>query len=284
MLKFHEKPVTYVGEVGLKVLDLKKMIRFYKEILGFEVLEETKTAAVLGAGGKVLLRLEAKAGMTPKNQRYAGLYHFAILLPDRKELGKILLHLHHHGIGIGSSDHLVSEALYLSDPEGNGIEIYRDRAAEEWDWNGSQVVMAVDPIDAAGLVQAAEQSGEEFRGMPADTVMGHIHLHVSNLPEAKTFYVDGLGFEVVSAMGGQALFLADQKYHHHIGLNVWNGTGIPALPDNTAGLGYFTLVLESEEKRQETAGRLRELGAEVVEQSGDVEVRDPSGNTIRLTV
>lgn len=284
MLNFHEKPVTYVGEVGLKVLDLQKMIRFYKEILGFEVLEETEAVAVLGAGGEALLRLEAKAGTAPKNQRYAGLYHFAILLPDRQELGKILLHLHHHGIGIGSSDHLVSEALYLSDPEGNGIEIYRDRAPEEWDWNGGQVVMAVDPIDAAGLVQAAEQSGEEFGGMPAGTVMGHIHLHVSNLPEAKTFYVDGLGFEVVSAMGGQALFLADQKYHHHIGLNVWNGIGIPALPDNTAGLGYFTLVLESEEKRQETAGRLRELGAEVVEQSGNMEVKDPSGNTIRLTV
>lgn len=283
-MNFHGKPVTYVGEVGLKVLDLKEMIRFYKEIIGFEVLEETEAAAVLGAGGKALLRLETNADMAPKKQRYAGLYHFAILLPDRAELGKILLHLHNHGIGIGSSEHLVSEALYLSDPEGNGIEIYRDRAPEEWNWDGSQVVMAVDPIDAAGLVQAAEQSGETFGGMPAGTVMGHIHLHVSNLAEAKNFYVEGLGFEVVSAMGGQALFLADQKYHHHIGLNVWNGIGIPALPENTAGLGYFTLVLDNEEKRQETARRLQVLGAEITEREENIEVKDPSGNLIRLTV
>lgn len=283
-MNFHVKPVTYVGEVGLKVLDLKEMIRFYKEIIGFEVLKETENAAVLGAGGQALLKLEAGNGIIPKNQRYAGLYHFAILLPDRKELGKMLLHLHNNGVGIGSSDHLVSEALYLSDPEGNGIEIYRDREPEEWDWNGSQVVMAVDPVDAAGLVQAAEASGEVFQGLPAGTVMGHIHLHVSDLVKAKDFYVNGLGFEVVSSLGGQALFLADQKYHHHIGLNVWNGIGIPALPENAAGLGYYTLVLENEEKRKATVSQLRDFGAEVEMQGDLVEVKDPAGNTIRLTV
>ncbi|MFD1864820.1 VOC family protein [Planococcus chinensis] len=283
-MNFHVKPVTYVGEVGLKVLDLKEMIRFYKEIIGFEVLKETENAAVLGAGGQALLKLEAGNGIVPKNQRYAGLYHFAILLPDRKELGKMLLHLHNNGVGIGSSDHLVSEALYLSDPEGNGIEIYRDREPEEWDWNGSQVVMAVDPVDAAGLVQAAEASGEVFQGLPAGTVMGHIHLHVSDLVKAKDFYVNGLGFEVVSSLGGQALFLADQKYHHHIGLNVWNGIGIPALPENAAGLGYYTLVLENEEKRKATVSQLRDFGAEVEMQGDLVEVKDPAGNTIRLTV
>lgn len=283
-MNFHVKPVTYVGEVGLKVLDLKEMIRFYKEIIGFEVLKETENAAVLGAGGQALLKLEAGNGIVPKNQRYAGLYHFAILLPDRKELGKMLLHLHNNGVGIGSSDHLVSEALYLSDPEGNGIEIYRDRDPEEWDWNGSQVVMAVDPVDAAGLVQAAEASGEVFQGLPAGTVMGHIHLHVSDLVKAKDFYVNGLGFEVVSSLGGQALFLADQKYHHHIGLNVWNGIGIPALPENAAGLGYYTLVLENEEKRKATVSQLRDFGAEVEMQGDLVEVKDPAGNTIRLTV
>ncbi|MGO1060343.1 VOC family protein [Planococcus sp. FY231025] len=283
-MNFHVKPVTYVGEVGLKVLDLEEMVRFYKDIIGFEVLEETGNAAVLGAGGQALLKLETGEGIVPKNQRYAGLYHFAILLPDRKELGKILLHLHNNGVGIGSSDHLVSEALYLSDPEGNGIEIYRDREPEQWDWNGSQVVMAVDPIDAAGLVQAAEESGEVFQGLPAGTVMGHIHLHVSDLVKAKDFYVDGLGFEVVSSLGGQALFLADQKYHHHIGLNVWNGIGIPALPENAAGLGYYTLVLESEEKRKAAIEQLREFGSEVDMQDDLVEVKDPAGNTIRLTV
>ena len=283
-MQFHEKPITYVGEVGLKVLDLNGMVEFYRDIIGFEVLEHAADSAVLGAGGKSLLRLEGTEGLQEKDQRYAGLYHFAILLPNREDLGRILIHLHNNGARLGSSDHLVSEALYLSDPEGNGIEIYRDREPQEWNWNGTEVAMAVDPIDAAGLVEAAESAGSLWQGMPAETVMGHIHLHVADLAKAKDFYVDGLEFEVVSSMGGQALFLADHKYHHHIGLNVWNGTGIPALPKEKAGLGYYTLVLANEEKRQRIAERLRALGAAVEEHGSFIETADPSGNVIRLTI
>ena len=283
-MNFHTKPVTYVGEVGLKVLDLKEMTRFYKEVIGFEILDETVNTTVLGAGGEALLKLEAVEGLAPKKGRYAGLYHFVILLPDRKELAKILIHLHNSGIRLGSSDHLVSEALYLSDPEGNGIEIYRDRQPEEWNWNGGQVDMAVDPIDAEGLVQTAQEAGEAWQGMPAGTVMGHIHLHVSNLQEAQKFYVDGLGFEIVTSMGGQALFLADQKYHHHIGLNIWNGIGIPALPEKEAGLHYYTLVLEDEEKRSRLAEHLQTIGATITEHAHYLETTDPAGNFIRLTV
>ncbi|MGI2328751.1 VOC family protein [Planococcus sp. YIM B11945] len=283
-MNFHQKPVTHVAEVGLKVLDLEKMIAFYKEVLGFDLLVQTDNRAELGAGGNTLLVLEAIKGLVPKKDRYAGLYHFAILLPDRKELGKILIHLHQKGIHLGSSDHLVSEALYLSDPEGNGIEIYRDRDAEEWDWNNNAVIMAVDPIDGEGLVEEAQTSGETWKGMPSDTVMGHIHLHVSNLNAAERFYIDGLGFETVSAMGGQALFLADQKYHHHIGLNVWNGIGIPALPEKTAGLHYYSLKYGDESMRGKAAERLREMGAEVEEREEHLETKDPSGNFIRLLV
>lgn len=282
-MSFHVKPVTYVGEVGLKVTDLKKMTRFYKEIIGFEVISEDQHQVQLGAGGKILVKLEVMEGMTPKQGRYAGLYHFAILLPTREDLGNVLVHLHQQGIQLGSSDHLVSEALYLSDPEGNGIEIYRDREPAQWSWKNDEVSMAVDPIDAKGLVEAAQRSSEPWKGMPAKTIMGHIHLHVSNLADAKSFYVDGLGFEVVASMGGQALFLADQKYHHHIGMNVWNGTGIPALPEKEAGLHYYTLILE-EEKRVRLAKNLRGMGTEVVEHDDYWEVKDPSGNTMRLGV
>ena len=283
-MNFHKKPVTYVAEVGLKVLDLKMMTRYYKEIIGLEVLSETEKEVSMGAGGIPLLKLAAIEGIEAKRERFAGLYHLAILLPDRKELGKILLHLHNQGIRLGSSDHLVSEALYLTDPEGNGIEIYRDRNPEEWNWRGDQVDMAVDPIDAEGIIQEAQNSQEEWTGMPAGTVMGHIHLHVSNLPEAQNFYVNGLGFEIVTSMGGQALFLSDQKYHHHIGLNIWNGVGIPALPEKTAGLHYYTLVFENEEKRSLTADRIRGLGARVTEYETYWETADPSGNWIRLIV
>lgn len=283
-MNFHEKPVTYVGEAGLKVIDLKEMIQFYTETIGFELLAESETEASLGTSGKTLLKLETFDGVAPKEQRFAGLYHYAILLPSRKELGKILIHLHNQGIRLGSSDHLVSEALYLSDPEGNGIEIYRDREPEEWDWEGNHVKMAVDPLDAQGVIGAAQDSGEVWSGMPADTVMGHIHLHVSNLSDARKFYVDGLGFEILTEMGGQALFLGDQKYHHHIGLNVWNGIGIPALPEKTAGLHYYTLILEDEAKRQGLIERLRKMDVAVNEQAAYTEVKDPAGNMIRLTV
>lgn len=283
-MNFHQKPVTHVAEVGLKVLDLEKMIQFYSRTIGFSILSQSEERAELGVEGKTLLVLDAIAGLTPKMRRYAGLYHFAILLPSRAELGKVLLHLHYQGIELGSSDHLVSEALYLSDPEGNGIEIYRDRDAAEWDWNEDEIKMAVDPLDAEGMVRAVQGSGETWQGIPAGTVMGHIHLHVSDLAKAERFYVDGLGFEVVASMGRQALFVADQKYHHHIGLNVWNGVGIPALPEKTAGLNYYTLNFDSEEKRRDIVGKLQEIGAEIIEYQNYMETKDPAGNVIRLVV
>lgn len=283
-MNFHQKPVTYVGEVGLKVMDLEGMVQFYTETIGFELLSKSDTKAALGIQGKTLLNLETFEGIEPKTVRYAGLYHFAILLPNRKELGKILVHLHNNGIRLGSSDHLVSEALYLSDPEGNGIEIYRDREPEHWDWDGKEVKMAVDPLDAQAVVQAAIDSGEAWTGMPADTVMGHIHLHISNMAQTQKFYVDGLGFEVLTSMGAQAMFLGDQKYHHHIGVNVWNGVGIPALPAKTAGLHYYTLVLADEAKQAEVAARLQQLGAKVENRVDYIETQDPAGNWIRLVV
>lgn len=283
-MNFHQKPVTYTDEVGLKVLDLDGMKKFYQEIIGFEVISEEGNEVQLGTDGKSLLRLTAAEGLVPKRGRYSGIYHFAILLPNRKELGKILLHLHNRDIRVGSSDHLVSEALYLSDPEGNGIEIYRDRDPEEWSWSNGEVAMTVDPIDAEGILREAGLATENWSGMPSGTLMGHVHLHVSNLAEAKKFYTEGLGFEVVTEMGGQALFLSDQKYHHHIGLNIWNGIGIPALPENEAGLDFFTLVFADEAKRSGIADRLRALGAEVTEAAGYWETQDPAGITIRLAV
>jgi len=282
-MNFHKKPVTHVREVGLKVVNLLKMKQFYENVIGFEVISEEEDKVSLGVGSKVLVELEVVEGLTQKQGRYAGLYHFAILLPTRESLGKILVHLHQQGIQLGSADHLVSEALYLSDPEGNGIEIYQDRKPELWNWSNDEVSMAVDPIDAQGLVEEAQKSSEPWNRLPAETVIGHIHLHMSNLDEAKDFYVNGLGLEVVSSLGGQAIFLADQKYHHHIGMNVWNGVGIPALPEKVAGLHYYTLVMENE-NRNKIAKNLRSIGTEIVHREDYWEVKDPSGNSVRLCV
>ncbi|ANU14998.1 Glyoxalase family protein [Planococcus halocryophilus Or1] len=282
-MNFHKKPVTHVGEVGLKVVNLLKMKKFYENVIGFEVISEEEDKVSLGVGSEVLVELEVVEGLTQKQGRYAGLYHFAILLPSRESLGKMLVHLHQQGIQLGSADHLVSEALYLSDPEGNGIEIYQDRKPELWNWSNDEVSMAVDPIDAQGLVDEAQKSSEPWNGLPAETVIGHIHLHMSNLDEAKDFYVNGLGLAVVSSLGGQAIFLADQKYHHHIGMNVWNGVGIPALPEKEAGLHYYTLVMENE-NRNKIAKNLRSIGTEIVHRDDYWEVKDPSGNSVRLCV
>lgn len=277
-MHFHQKPVSYVESLTLKVLDLPEMSRFYTEVLGFETIEEKENETVLGVGGEEILTLESAPEFKAKAGRFAGLYHFAVLLPDRKELGKILLHLHEQRIPVGSSDHQVSEALYLSDPEGNGIEIYRDREPGEWEWHGDQVHMTVDPLDVQEVAQAS--NGEKWSGMPVGTVLGHIHLHVSDLQAAHDFYTGAIGFGLVANLGNQALFVSDGNYHHHIGLNIWNGTGIPALPDQMAGLGHYVIRVADEQAQQAMRDRLQAYGAEVRMEGAMLETADPSGNRI----
>ena len=282
-MNFHKYPHVFVGEVSLKVQDLHRSLSFYQKVLGFNVLNQTEKSATLSADGShPLLTLDQPEHIMPKEQRTTGLYHFALLLPTRADLGKLLAHLIKLNIQLGSSDHLVSEALYLSDPDGNGIEIYRDRPSEDWTWNSGQVEMAVDPIDARGIV--AEAEGEAWDGLPADTVMGHIHLHVSDLKSAEEFYGKGLGFDVVSRFGNQALFISTGGYHHHIGLNTWNGVGAPTPSENSAGLNWFTLHFPSEEKRSIAINNLQSIGAFIQEQEGRLLTRDPSGNCIYLSL
>ncbi|AUD12847.1 MULTISPECIES: VOC family protein [unclassified Planococcus (in: firmicutes)] len=279
-MNFHQKPVHYVESLTLKVLDLKGMSRFYTEVLGFETIEQKERETILGVGGEEILTLQYAPEFKAKAGRFAGLYHFAVLLPNRKELGKILLHLHEQRIPIGSSDHQVSEALYLSDPEGNGIEIYRDREPGEWEWRGDQVHMTVDPLDVQEVAQAS--NGEKWSGMPAGTVLGHIHLHVSDLQAAHDFYTGAIGFGLVANLGNQALFVSDGNYHHHIGLNIWNGTGIPALPDQTAGLAHYVIRVADEQAQNAMRDRLQAYGADIHVDGAALETADPSGNRIRI--
>ncbi|GAA0301964.1 catechol 2,3-dioxygenase [Gracilibacillus halotolerans] len=281
-MNFHTKPTTFVGHVKINVQDLQRSIQFYKEIIGFEILEQTSTTAKLTTDGKTsILSLEQPENAKPKQGRTSGLYHFAILLPTKTDLANIVVHLVENGIRLGSSDHLVSEALYLNDPDGNGIEIYIDRAPSEWTWNEEEVVMTVDPLNFEALLQ---HRGDAWKGLPKETVMGHIHLHVAELKETEKFYVDGLGMDVVSRYSGQALFLSSNKYHHHIAVNVWNGVGAPQPEKNSAGLQSYTLVYANEEAIKEVVSNLNNLGATVTEESGVYVTHDPSGNRIELTI
>jgi catechol 2,3-dioxygenase len=282
-MNFHHEPITFVGQVNLKVQNLERSLAFYKEVIGFKVLAQTDRSANLTADGKtVLLSIEQPNNVVTKQGRTTGLYHYALLLPKRSDLAKIVRHFLEIGLQFGSSDHLVSEALYLSDPDGNGIEIYIDRDPSEWVWENGKVDMAVDPLNFPDLL--AEGKQQSWKGLPAGTVMGHIHLHVSELKKTEEFYIKGLGFEVVNRYGAQALFISDGKYHHHIGLNTWNGVGAPTPAPNSVGLESFTLILANEEKRNELIAQLKNIGASVTEEKGSFVTTDPSGNRIYLQV
>ncbi|MFD2925199.1 VOC family protein [Halobacillus naozhouensis] len=282
-VQFFQEPNTFVGHVELKVQNLEASIKFYKEVLGFQILEQSERRASLTANGKrPLLTIEQPQPAGPKEANRSGLYHFAILLPNRLELAKILKHFAEQNQQLGASDHLVSEALYLNDPDGNGIEIYTDRESSTWNWQNNEVIMTVDPLDAEDIL--AELEGESWGGMPEGTVMGHIHLHVSELQKTEEFYNKGLGFDVVCRFGKQALFMSTGNYHHHIGLNTWAGVGAPASSEQSAGLKVFSLVFSSEEARQEVIEQVQRLGYEVKNEDGSFVTKDPSGNLIKLTV
>lgn len=281
---FHREPNTFVSQVNLKVANLERSVTFYQEVIGLQVLNQTNSTAELTADGKtVLVSIQQPNDVVSKQGRTTGLYHFALLLPTRADLGRLLKHFLQVRYPLqGASDHLVSEAIYLADPDGNGIEVYADRPASGWSWNNGEVEMATVALDAESLL--AEGEGEAWNGMPAGTIMGHIHLHVSELQKTEEFYTKGLGFEVVTRYGGQALFISTGKYHHHIGLNTWNGVGAPPAAENSVGMESYTMVFPSEEQREQILSQLKEMGVAVTEEKGAYITADPSGNRIRLEV
>lgn len=283
-MQFHSKPAVWVGEVKLRVEDLERSLAFYKNILGFEVLRKTENSAELTADGLTrLISLVQPAEIVPKTGRRAGLYHFAVLLPNRSDLARLVTHFLVKGIRFAASDHLVSEALYLEDPDGNGIEIYSDRDPATWRWYGDIVAMDTIPLNLDDFMKEPE-AAQPWQGVPKDTIVGHIHLHVSHLKEAEKFYTDGLGFDIVSRMGDSALFMSTNRYHHHIAVNVWNGVDAPPTPPNMVGLEHFTIVLPDEDKLEEVKLNLQAIDASFHESQGEINTTDPAGNRIKLVI
>lgn len=278
---FHQKPNVFVGEVNIKVKNLDYSLTFYQNIIGFQVLEKTESKAVLTTNGKTpLVTLEQPSDVIAKPERTAGLYHFAILLPSRADLSVFLRHLLETGYPLGAADHYVSEALYFNDPDGNGIEVYRDRPSSEWTWKNGLVDMATEQLDGNGILA---ESNAEWNGLPEETLMGHIHLHVGDLKKAEEFYVKGLGFNVVSYYP-QAVFLSTGNYHHHIAINTWQGAGAAAPPKNSVGLNWYTLIYPDKAAREVVVGQLKQLGASVEQEIDYYVTSDPSGNQIRLLI
>jgi catechol 2,3-dioxygenase len=280
-------PATEPGLLALTVADLARSEAFYTRDMGFEVLHSGGDTVTLGAGGRPLLLLVGHPNATPwphDRYGYTGLYHFAILLPTRADLGGWLRHWLDLGHRLpGQGDHLVSEALYLSDPDGNGIEVYRDRPREEWTWDGNTVRMGSEPVDIAGVLDDAARSGRAWTGLPAGTRIGHVHLQAGDIQRARSFYADVLGFDVVAAMPS-ALFISAGGYHHHLGLNTWHSLNAPPAPEGTAGLRFYTIHLPNEEARAEVLERVEQAGIPVTRAGDLVTVRDPFGNAIVLQV
>jgi catechol 2,3-dioxygenase len=254
-------PLTSIGAVALTVSNLERSLKFYQDQLGFSLLDRQNNSAHLGLDGRPLLYLTGR----PEARRFprtTGLYHFAILTPSRLELAKTLYHLAEKETPIeGAADHSVSEALYLSDPDGNGIEIYRDRPQAEWrhDPDGS-THMGTDPLDLDGLLGELHGDPPALNGLHPRTRIGHVHLHVSRLPESEHFYTDILGFNLMAHLGGTASFVSAGGYHHHIGLNTWVGVGALPPPPDSIGLRWFSVHLPDAAALDQVAGRIRQAG------------------------
>lgn len=267
-----------LGPVTLNVSSPGEVSRFYEEAVGLEMLEAGADRVLLGSGGKPLVELREDAGAPPRPPGTTGLFHLAVLEPGRAALAARVRRLIEAGVAIdGASDHLVSEAVYLRDPEGNGIEIYRDRPRPEWDWSGGEVAMATLPLDVASLL--AEPDPGPAAG---PLLLGHVHMNVSDLPAAVGFYTDVLGLDLTTGSYPGAAFVSAGGYHHHFGLNTWNGAGAPAPPAGALGLAGLSVAVPDDGALEAIAGRAREAGAPVEEMPGGLVVSDPDGVSLRL--
>jgi catechol 2,3-dioxygenase len=265
---------TDIGTVTLRVSDADRALRWYGDMMGMELVDRTPARLSLGAGGKPCLFLEVRPDATPRVEETTGLYHVAILVPDRAALGGVLARIASAGVRLGASDHLVSEALYIWDPDNNGLEIYRDRPRSEWHWQNGRVAMATEPLDRRSVAEEGVAAGAHLEPMPAGTKIGHVHLQVGDLKEAHRFYTGVLGFEQTSGRGG-ALFVSAGGYHHHIGLNVWHSLGAPQSSPNACGLVEYEITVPDRTALDAAKARLDAAGFETSDDGNSFRFLDP---------
>ncbi|MDX1493815.1 MAG: VOC family protein [Longimicrobiales bacterium] len=279
---FRLPDATRLGPVRLQVADLERSLSYYAQVVGLVPVRDGGSSLALGAidGGEPLIELVEHPGARPVPRRgRLGLFHFAILLPDRASLGSFVRQLKSEDIGFGASDHLVSEAVYLYDPDGLGIEVYADRPRASWRHQGRQLLMATDPMDVEDVMRSSD--GSEWKGLPRGTRMGHVHLHVGELDAARRFYHDGLGMDLMVWSYPGALFLSAGGYHHHLGLNSW-AAGAPPAAEDEARLLDWQLVLPSSDDVDRALRSLQGLPDELASGREDGVVTDPWGTRLRL--
>lgn len=274
---------THVESVVLQVSDLARSREFYEHTLGFRPLTISDGGVALGVRGseQALIELVEMRGATRRpSRKRLGLYHVAILLPSRGDLGRFQRHLDDTGVPAGAGDHLVSEALYLQDPDNLGIEVYADRPQSEWRRRGQELLMATDPVNLASLRAAAGDS--LWDGLPQGSTIGHVHLHVGDIARAASFYSETIGLDRMVWSYPGALFLAAGGYHHHLAVNMWAGADATPPARDEAQLLEWTLLLPTGADVSNIASRLRNAGAEVTVANGSVVTRDPWGTPLRL--
>lgn len=275
---------TRMGVVHLTVADLARSRAYYEGSVGLRVLGEEDGTLRLGApGGVELLALHEEPGARPIDTGHTGLFHFALLLPERIDLARWLLHAARERVPItGASDHFVSEAIYLRDPDHHGIEIYRDRPREDWYDAEGNFRMGTVPLDLDDLFDVLDE--QPFEAQPRGTTMGHVHLHVADIDDTVRFYgEEGLGFDVMTLIPDQAAFLSAGGYHHHLGGNVWAGRGVGPPPPGTARLREATIVLPNAAELERVAGRADAAGGRPDRREDGVLVTDPGGNRVVLS-
>jgi catechol 2,3-dioxygenase len=274
-------PSTHMGAVELSVAELDRSLEYWRDVVGLRLLEREDGHASLGDGAE-LVRLVEEPGARPADG-HTGLYHLALLVPDRASLSRWLAHAARDGVRLeGLSDHAVSEAIYLRDPDRHGIEIYADRPRALWEGK-VMTQMTTMPLDVDSLLgELADPATEPFEGLPAGTMVGHVHLRVADVPEAVVFYRDVLGMGLMAQLGPAAAFLSAGGYHHHVGANTWESRGASPAPPGSATLRHATIVLPDAGERDRVADRVADSGQEPEAREDGVFVRDPSDNVLRL--
>ncbi len=270
----------HVETVRLRVRELDRVSEFYQRVMGLQVLESSGSRAVLGVGDRPLLLLDADSSLAPHDPRAAGLFHTAFLLPGRADLARWLMHVIENRVPLqGASDHIVSEAIYLADPEGNGIEVYADRPPAMWTSPDGKIRMSTDPLDVEGLLQEAGDG--KWNGFPETGLIGHVHLKVGDTAKAQTFYAGVLGFDLMLDYPG-AKFFGSGGYHHQLAGNIWNSRNAGVTPEHMAGLAEVTLRLRDPAMLAAIRERAAAAAVRIEDHAAGASLRDPWGTKLTL--
>jgi catechol 2,3-dioxygenase len=282
MPTFANRTALHIGGVGLRARNLDLLADYYRDLLGLRVLTRDGKLARLGVGDVPLLEIEHQPNAKPDDQAQAGLYHTAFLMPTRQDHARWIMHIARNQVPIsGASDHGVSEAFYLDDPEGNGIEVYNDRPRERWNWENGLVTMPTKQLDVEAILHEIDPKTATYPAAPEGLRIGHVHLRVGSLETAEAFYRGGLGLDLTRRRDG-ATFMSSGGYHHHVGANVWHSDGAGARDPDRAGLAWFSIEAADAATYDAAVSRLRSTNALVEATAGGIETADPFGTRIRL--